>query len=137
MPQIAPNQYDLQGPAVSVSYSTTSLAGQPQLSYKKGRQTLHFSGSQIGVLETPIGSLVTVTIANIPDESTTTFSILLPAIDLAKETTRQSFRTIGITTVHKTTIAGPPKGTQETYKVVALRGAARRVQFLKQTAAGA
>jgi hypothetical protein len=129
-----PNQYQLLGTGVSITYSTSSIAGQPQLSFKKGRQTLSFSGDQIDVTETSVGTLVTVVIGSKPDLETTRFSFLLPAIRLA--TTKQAFRTIGLTTVTKTTIAGPPKGVQQTYKTIALRGSAQQVAFLtKKTTA--
>jgi hypothetical protein len=128
--KIIPNQYDLQGQGISISYSTSSIAGKPQLNFKKGRQTLNFSGDEIGVLDTPIGTLITVTIAKTVDRGFTSFSFLLPTIELATASAKQSFRTIGITTVHKTTIAGPIKGPQQTYKPVELRGSARRVAFL-------
>jgi len=127
--KILPNQYDLRGPGVAVSYSVTSISGKPQLSFKKGRQTLNFSGDEIGVFDTTIGSLVTVTIARTVDKGFTTFSFLLPSIQLASSSARQAFRTIGITTVHKTTIAGPIKGVQQSYKSVQLRGTARPVVF--------
>ena len=127
--QITPNQFDLQGTGIIITFSASSITGQPQLTFRKGRQTLSFSGDQIGQLSTPIGALITVTIANIPDLSTTTFSFLLPAIVLSAATSKQTFRTIGITTTHKTSIAGPVKGVQETYKVTALRGTGRRVIF--------
>ena len=127
--QITPNQFDLQGTGISIGFSASSITGKPQLSFKKGRQTLTFTGDEIGQLKTPIGALVTVTIANTPDLSSTTFSFLLPDIVLTTSTSKQTFRTIGITTVHKTSIAGPVKGVQETYKTTALRGAARRVIF--------
>jgi hypothetical protein len=52
----------------------------------------------------------------------------LPAIRLP-ESRRQTFRTFGITTVSKTTIAGPPVGAQQAYKSMALRGSARLVAF--------
>jgi hypothetical protein len=135
--KIVPNSYDLQGPGVSINYSTTSLAGKPQLRFKKGRQTLDFSGDEIGTLDTQIGTLITVTIAKTVDRGFTTFSFLLPAIELAAASSKQSFRTLGITTVHKTTIAGPVKGVQETYKYVELRGVARHVAFLTKTTASA
>ena len=51
---------------------------------KKGGQTLNFSGSQIRVLNTEIGDLVAVTLAIVPDLSSTVLSVLLPAISLAK-----------------------------------------------------
>ena len=127
--KIIPNLYELQGPGVRISYSTSSIAGKPQLSFKKGRTTLSFSGDEISVLDTEIGGLITVTIATTPDRSFTSFSFLLPAIQLAKESAKQSFRTIGITTVHKTMIAGPVKGVQQVYKSVQLQGTARQVEF--------
>ena len=135
--QITPNQYDLQGQGVRISYSTSSITGEPQLSFTKGRKTLNFTGNQIILLDTRIGMLLTVTIAMIPDKSFTTFSFLLPTIVLAKEPRKQSFRTIGITTTHKTSIVGPVKGVQQVYKSVQLRGTARQVQFLAQRSAGA
>ncbi|MBL8296214.1 MAG: hypothetical protein JNN08_30500 [Bryobacterales bacterium] len=134
---LAPNQYELLGQGVRIDYSTSSFGGKPQLSLKKGRTTLSFTGDEIGVQDTKIGALITVTVASTPDLSSTSFSFLLPAIQLAKETAKQSFQTIGVTTVHKTTIAGPPKGVQQVYKSVQLRGSARQVEFLANKAAGA
>jgi hypothetical protein len=126
--KIAPNLYELSGEGIAITYSTTSLDGKPRLSYSKGRQTLSFSGDEIDSLQTDIGTLVSVVIANIPDRGTTIFSVLLPSIRLG-DSGKQSFRTLGITTVTKTTIAGPPQGAQQTYKTVALRGSAQKVDF--------
>ena len=58
-----PNQYDLRGQGVTISYSVTKITGKPLLTFTKGRQTLNFSGDEIGVFDTTIGSLVTVTIS--------------------------------------------------------------------------
>jgi hypothetical protein len=137
MAQITPNQYDLLGTGIKITYSSSSFGGKPQLSFKKGRQTINFSGDEIDQLESQIGTLINVTIARTVDRDFTTFSFLLPAILLSTASTKQAFRTIGVTTVHKTSIAGPVKGVQETYKVVALRGSARQVEFLTQKTAGA
>jgi hypothetical protein len=128
--KITPNQFDLSGQGVRIGYSTSSIAGSPQLTFVKGRKTLTFTGKEIAVVDTHIGTLVTVTIAMTPDKDFTTFSVLLPAIELAKETGKQAFRTIGIITVHKTSLAGPVKGVQQTYKVIQLKGTAQRVAFL-------
>jgi hypothetical protein len=135
--KLLPNQYDLKGPGLTLNYSTTSIAGQPRLTLKKSRQTLNFSGDEINVVNTAIGDLVTVTIARTVDRSYTTFSMLLPLIELATASSRQVVRTFGITTVHKTSIAGPVKGQQETYKTVALRGTAQQVAFVTGRSAGA
>ena len=127
-PKTAPNLFQLAGEGLTVTYSTTSIDGKPRFTIKRGRKTLNFSGDQIKSVETGIGTLVSVVIANVPDKNLTTFSILLPAIQLPNSR-KQAFRTIGITTVTKTTIAGPPPGVQQTYKTVALRGSAQQVAF--------
>jgi hypothetical protein len=41
----------------------------------------------------------------------------------------QPITTIGITAVHRTTIAGPPPGQSTTYRVTRLRGTADSVDF--------
>jgi hypothetical protein len=127
-PAQTPNSFQLTGEDIQADYSTTSIDGKPRFTFKKGQKTLEFSGSQIASSAVKIGTLVSVVVATVPDKSTTTFSILLPAIQLP-ESRRQAFSTIGITTVTKTTIAGPPVGVQQTYKSVALRGSARLVIF--------
>lgn len=126
--QLVPNLFQLSGEGITATYSTTSIDGQPRFTYKKGRQTLNFAGSDIETANIGIGTLVSVVVARIPDKSSTTFSILLPSIQLT-DTRKQAFRTIGITTVTATTIAGPPAGVQQTYKTVALRGSAKQVTF--------
>jgi len=127
-PSLTPNSFQLTGDDIQVNYSTTSIDGKPRFTFKKGNKTLDFAGNQISSSNVKIGTLVSVVIAAIPDKSTTTFSILLPAIRLP-ESRRQAFRTFGITTVTKTSIVGPPVGVQQTYTTVALRGSARLVAF--------
>jgi hypothetical protein len=123
-----PNLYHLRGEGIEVTYSTTSIDGKPRLTFEKGRQTLNFSANEITSDAITIGTLVSVVIANVPDKSVTMFSILLPAIRLTDDK-KQTFRTIAITTVSKTTIAGPPRGAQQSYKTVTLRGSAQHAQF--------
>jgi hypothetical protein len=130
-PQTEPNLYDLKGVGLTISYSTSSINGQPRLSFKKGRLELNFSANEITTLDTGIGTLVTVTIAKTVDRSFTTFSVLLPRIALPISASK-AFSTFGITTVHLTSIVGPVKGAQETYKTIPLRGTAKRVEFLSK-----
>jgi hypothetical protein len=132
--KMEPNLYDLKGVGVTVSYSTSSISGEPRLSFKKGRMELNFAGDEITAFETSIGTVVTVTIGKTVDRGFTTFSILLPSISLANSAAKQAFRTLGITTAHTTSIAGPAKGAQETYKALQLRGSAKHTQFLSKTA---
>src|SRR5262245_14809094 len=81
-PSTIPNLFNLAGEGLTVSYSTTSIDGKPRFTFKKGRKTLTFAGSEITSVAAGIGTLVSVVIAQVPDKSTTTFSVLLPAIKL-------------------------------------------------------
>ena len=126
--EIIPNQFVIQGQGIHIVYSTSGIAGTAQLTFKKGRKSLNFTGDEIVLSDLRIGTLVSVTIARIPDRSLTSFGFLLPMIRLPKESAKQSFRTLGITTVDKTTIGGPAKGVQQTYKAAQLRGTAQRVR---------
>jgi hypothetical protein len=127
-PVLTPNSFQLTGDEIQVNYSTTSFDGKPLFTFQKGQKTLNFAGNQISSSTLNIGTLVSVVIATVPDKSTTIFSILLPTISLPASK-RQAFQTLGVTTVTKTTLAGPPPGVQQTYKSVALRGSARLVDF--------
>lgn len=125
-----PNLYELQGYRIKVTYSTTSIAGKPLLTFQQGRKTLNFSGSDIQTEQTPIGTLVTVTIDTVPDLKTVMLSMLLPGVNL-QQSTKANIKAIGIFTTTKTSIGGPKlvKGALQTYKVVALSGTARTVAF--------
>ena len=52
-----PNLYELSGEGITVTFSTTSIDGKPRFTFKKGRQTLSFSGNQITSQETEIARL--------------------------------------------------------------------------------
>jgi hypothetical protein len=123
-----PNLYDLGGESMTISYSTTAIDGKPRFTFKKGRRALSFSGREINSVKTEIGTLVTVVIATTVDKESTSFSIMIPAI-LLPDSGKQALRTVGITTVTTTTIAGPVKGVQQTYTTASLRGSARNVEF--------
>ena len=55
-----PNLFTLQGGTVTVSYSTTSIAGVPQLSYQDPSFDVSRSGDGIVRETTAIGTLVTI-----------------------------------------------------------------------------
>jgi hypothetical protein len=126
---LEPNLYQLTDSGLKISYSSSSFDGKPRFTYEKGRKTLNFTGDEIHVDDTEIGRLVTVTLAKTVDTGFTSFSVLIPQINLAKIGAKQAFRSIGVQTEHKLTIDTPATGPLETYKVTALRGSASRVLF--------
>lgn len=128
---VAPNLYQLHGDYLHVTYSTTSFSGKPQLSYKDAGQSLNFTGDQIRKTATEIGTLVTVTIHMTVDSGSTSFTLLVPTVNLAGPTTPPTeIHTVGITTVHRFSVV--PVGNQgqtELYTVTELSGAAAHVFF--------
>jgi hypothetical protein len=126
-----PNLYELQSDKFRVTYSTSSISGQPQFELRQGRKTLHFSGTEIQTGKTLIGTLVTVTIEETPDLKRVLFSLLLPDVNLQPSGKKVNIKTIGIVTTIKTSIGGPKltTGALQTYKTVTLAGTAKVVQF--------
>ena len=124
-----PNVFELKGMGIELTYSTTSLSGQPQLTYKDMKRTLTYRGEEIRQLDSEIGQQVTVTLEQIPDLRTETLTLILPAINV--EATGTGFQTIAIITTHRTSIGGPDlvKGVLQTYRTKTLRGTARTVIF--------
>ena len=124
-----PNLFELRNGNIKIVYSTTSLSGLPLFEYKDRQQTLVFQGEEIRQSESEIGRQITVTIEQIPDLQTVTFTLLLPDINL--EGTETRFRTIGITTITRTSIGGPDlvTGPIQTYFPRIFLGKARRVAF--------
>ena len=123
-----PNLYVLHGQDLQVTLSTTSLTGQPRMTYHDAAQARQFSGDEITIEVTALGQLATVVLTSIPDLGSTTFSLLLPAVNVSGRGA-QPISTLGITAVHRTTIAGPPPGQSTTYRAIRLRGTADNVDF--------
>jgi hypothetical protein len=126
---VQPDLYNLRGGRVTINYATSSLDGQPRLTYGDGSRTLNFVGDQIMVADTAMGFLVTVQIEAVPDLRTTTFTIVIPRINLEPGQT-VPVRTQGITTVERSSIAPQTlRGQLQTYRVTPLTGTAQFVYF--------
>ena len=84
----------------------------------------NFVGDQIRTADTEIGTLVTVTISLTPDSGSTTFTLLIPEVNL-RASDSASISTYGITTLHRLTIIGPPlQGQTELYTTHEMKGTA-------------
>jgi hypothetical protein len=126
-----PNLYKLTNRNMHVVYSTTSLTGEPRLSYRDRNLSLSFAGDEIRVLATEIGQQVTLTLEQVPDLKTVTFTLLIPDINLKNGPTL--FKTSAITTTHRTTIGGPGlvEGQIQSYVTRGLLGVASHVVYLQ------
>jgi hypothetical protein len=117
-----PTVYELHGGGIHVSYSTTSISGQPLFTYHDSFQVKNFSGDQIKAVQTDVGSLVTVVIHMTVDSGSTTFSLLIPNVILPPSNVT-NISAEGITTLQKFSIP-PPVGQTQFYTVHKLHGTA-------------
>ena len=125
MASILPNRFLLQSSdgKTKVDYETISFIGQPILNLTQGPGPIrHFAGSQIRVINTEIGTLVTVTTQITIDAGSTSFSVLIPAITLTSISDNKSFATEAIITSHSGPNSVPATGVHETYQFIPMKG---------------
>ena len=123
------NLFLLAGGGIEIRYSTSSFTGQPQLSYEDGQRNMTFTGSELRVVESEIGALVTVTLDEVPDLETLTLTLLTPPIYVPGG--EEGYETWAILTTHHTNIggAGHVQGPLKSYRPIELRGTAQSVDF--------
>jgi hypothetical protein len=123
------NSFSLSGGDIYVDYSSTSINGQPRLTYHDSARTLSFAGIDIRTSEIrDIGTIVSVTLMITPDVGSTTFSLLIPVVTVGPSGSNP-VTTVGITTLHRTPLAPQIPGQREVYRVVQLTGVASRLAF--------
>jgi hypothetical protein len=124
-----PTSYTLQGQGLHVSYSTTSFQGKPHFDYNDSHITQSFVGDEIRTEQTEIGTLVTVTIMLTVDRGATSFSLLLPTVNVGPSKSAP-ISTIGITTRHRFALpVSLNLGQTELYTVTQLTGTAEDIDF--------
>lgn len=125
-PLLAPNEYRLSGQHIEVEYLPTGAGGAPFVSYQDPTRSLSFRGKdQMEVVETAAGQLVSVIIVLTIDVGDTTFSFLIPRVNLEEGQKSAPVRTVGITTIHRTSLApGLGHGQTDSYTTVRLVGTA-------------
>ncbi len=124
-----PNLFELSGDGVHITYSTTSIDGKPHFDYQGHfgpQENLAFTGSEIRIQQSELGTLVSVSLLRTIDAGATVLTLLLPYVKLTGMDA-QSFKTLAIIT--KTYGILPHHGAQPTYHVVHLSGSARMVVF--------
>ncbi len=117
-----PTLYELSGGGIHVSYATTSFGGKPLFTYHDAFQFKSVSGDAITRLETDIGTLVTIVIHMTVDRGSTTFSLLLPHVNLPPSHV-QNITAEGITTLQRFSVPAP-QGQTQFYTVHSLHGTA-------------
>lgn len=119
------NTFNLQGHNLHISYSSTSFSGAPLLTYQDSTKVLNFIGNdQIRTVDAEFGQLVTVTIALTVDNGSTSFTLLVPNVNLGSSN-QAHVNTEGITTIHRVAFTpNPIQGQTEIYSFTKLSGSA-------------
>jgi hypothetical protein len=123
----APNLFTLTGHHLSITLATSGIDGQPHFTYHDTQRALNFTGDEITLEDTALGRQATVTIVRTVDAGNTTFTVLIPFVNLISGS--HTISTLGITTMHRTTISGIGRGQLTTYHSAVLHGTADQVQF--------
>ncbi len=130
MPSV-PNQYHVNGWGISVSYYPDGFGppvedrGSLLLIYQDAhRSQSYFSDDVRTVKVDDLGMLVSVTLVESVDTGSTTFSLLVPDVQLPEQQTSVFIHTEGITTEHRVFVALLGHPQSETYTVTALDGTA-------------
>jgi hypothetical protein len=127
----SPNQYHLNGGGVSVSYYPDGFGppiegrGSLRLVYQDVHQSKSFYDNDVRTVAVPdLGTVVSVTLVLTVDTGSTTFSLLVPDVDLPEGQSSVFIDTDGITTVHRIFVALIGHPQSETYSVTELCGTA-------------
>jgi hypothetical protein len=125
-----PDSYQLSGHGISVSFLPIGPGGLAHFTYHDAHRTLQFTGNQIRKVEVPdLGTVVSVTLVPTIDSGSTTFSLLLPQVNLVNQRGASvEVVTEGITTGHRFSIVpGLNFGQREFYRVTQMTGTASLV----------
>ena len=124
-----PNQYQLTGDGLQITYTPGNDNGQPQLGYQGSHGNLTFTDNDIRSEETLPGTLITIFLVRTVDTGSVTLTLLLPGVNLAG-TTEQPIQTIAIETQNLFSILDRNKARQtQTYQVYNLQGTARYISL--------
>jgi hypothetical protein len=122
-PGITPNLFELRNRRISVSFSATSITGQPLFNYKDRTHEVSLRGEEIRQEKTEIGTLVTITLEPDADAGALLFTLVIPRVVLATPIAEQPLDTVGIFT--RSRLPRLPVSAQlQRYDVVELKGSA-------------
>jgi hypothetical protein len=120
------NLFELASRSIQVTFSSTSITGRPLLSYRDHYLQLNFEGEEIDIRDTQIGQLITVTLETIPDLRTVTFTLILPLVNVMRQSGGIRVSVPGIRTItHTPLVPGP--GAEKNYAIENLEGTAQFV----------
>jgi len=119
-----PNQFELRNRRISVSFSATSITGDPLMHFQDRRHEVSVRGEEIRQVETEVGTLVTITLEPDADAGALLFTLVIPRVVLATPNATQPIETQGIYTRSRLPPRLPASVQLQTSDVVELKGTA-------------
>jgi hypothetical protein len=125
-----PNQYHLHGGGIQVSYfpdgsGPITQRGPLVLTYQDEHRSLSFYRDDVRTVDVAdLGTIVSVTLVMTVDVGSTTFSLLVPDVQLSGSEESVAIQTEGITTIHRAFVAIVGHPQAESYRVRRLTGIA-------------
>jgi len=115
------NFFELRRGTSKISFTVSNIAGEPVLSY----ETQTFTGDEVHIETTEIGTLVTVTLSAIPDLERRLLTLVLPLVQVNPGTPEKVSVPVIFTRIEMS-IAGRPlhPGPVQTYDVKVYTGKA-------------
>jgi hypothetical protein len=123
-PIFTANTFTLRNRRVDVTFSATSITGQPLMYFKDRRHEVSVRGEEIRQVETEIGTMVTITLEPDADAGGLLFTLVVPRVVLATLGAEQAIVTQGIYTRSRLPPRLPASVQLQTYEAVELKGSA-------------
>ena len=131
-----PNKFTLHGEQhTQITYfpmgSGPIISGKteagPKMEYTGEEGNFTFSGNQLESVDSPLGSLISVTLRPNVDAGALIFTLVLPKVSEAQGSKTESFKTFGVKTKTRGFVASA--GADRTYTVLHLQGVAEIVEL--------
>jgi hypothetical protein len=123
-PIFAANTFMLRNRRLSVTFSATSITGQPLIQFKDREHEVSLRGDEIRLVETEIGTLITITLEPDADAGGLLFTLVVPRVVLASTQAEQTVATQGFYTRSRLIPRLPANVQLQTYDAEELRGSA-------------
>jgi hypothetical protein len=121
---ITPNTFELANRRITVSFSATSITGDPLMHYKDRQREVNARGDEIHQVETEIGTLVTITLEPDADAGSLLFTLVIPRAVLTSAGVELPIATQGLYTRNRLYPRLPASVQLQTSDVVELKGTA-------------
>ncbi len=122
-----PNLFELSHDDTRIVYALDADSGAPRLHYSGPMGRHSFEGDAIRVEHSARGREISVTLDRVSHLRTITLTVFVPDVELA-DCSELSFRTVGIHTTRRRSIADAP-GAELTTEPLEFDGLARIVEF--------